>query len=246
MTKGRAQSVGETVIVTAVVENLGSVPATNLIVEMPYDAEYFLPLEATENHEMPAGNPFRWTVARLAPGEKRDFKLNVRCIAAAERASIRVLVRGDNDVNYGDEYAIEIRPAIGDPGAGGGSGNLRLSLVETANNAKVGETKPFYVNLDNVGVTSERDVDVAVLVPPNFTVDTTTILPKGSFQTENLATGLQIRFTPIAELRAGEYQRYTIFLTPKQAGAGTVQAQVKSRETPTPITQNREISILPR
>ena len=123
---------------------------------------------------------------------------------------------------------------------------MRLTLIDTGQPTKVGQPTTLFANLNNTGVSSERQVAVRVLIPNSFTVDRTAIQPRGSFEVVDVPEGLELRFTPIAELRAGEQQRYIVPLTPARAGVATVSAQVRSQSATGPTTKQREITIIDR
>lgn len=249
ITGERIKNVGDLTDFNTVVENTGTVAATNLIVDITTDREFLEPKQADRDLEQQPDGTLRVQIPRLAPGEKRNYAIQCLCRAANDRACAKINVTGDNDVRYLAEHCIEIRPPRGGPGRGeaaAGSENLRLTIIEWAQPARVGQSMTLFVNLDNIGVSSERQVAVRVLVPNNFTVDTTAIQPRGSFEVVNRPEGLELQFTPIAELRAVEQQRYILPLTPARAGLATISAQVRSQSVTEPITQQREITIIDR
>ncbi|MEX2168176.1 MAG: hypothetical protein WD851_02610 [Pirellulales bacterium] len=248
ITGERIKTVNDFTDFNTVVENTGTVPATNLVVDISKDGEFLQWSDADRDLTRQPDDTMRVLIPELAPSAKRNFQIRCKCTAPSTRACAQINVTGD-DVRYSAEHCIEVRPPLGPPGPGGataGPANLRLTLLENANSAKVGFPAQLFVIVDNTGVSPERQVAVRVFVPTNFTVDTTAIQPRGNFQVVNRPDGLELQFTPIAELRANEQQRYMIPLTPARAGVAVVTAQVQSQSVTEPISKQREITIIDR
>lgn len=246
MSRDRIKTVGEITELKTLVENVGTVPARNLVLDIRSDRQFLVAVERDRDLTPLTDGTLRVQIPELAPGDKREFPVKFRCEAPSVSACANATVSGDNDLRYEAESCLEIRPRLEGEGPAAGQSNLRLTITDFGQPTRVGTQTTILVNLDNTGLTSERNIRLLMLFPPGLTVDTTKIQPQNSFQVVNREQGLELQFTPIAELRANEQQRYVIPITPNRAGVSTIMAQYGSDSTPQPLQQQREITTIDR
>jgi hypothetical protein len=159
-----------------------------------------------------------------------------------------VIVKADGGVNYAHEACLEILPQLPTTGPDLGvapppaAGNVRVSIVETANPVKAGQKTTLYVYVENTGSQPEREVELWLMFPPEMTPDATQIQPQGSFALD----GQEVRFRAIAELRAQERQTFVIPANVNRTGSVRIWARLSSADLAQPLTtQSNEIEIIP-
>jgi uncharacterized repeat protein (TIGR01451 family) len=239
------QLVGELAKFKIVVKNTGNIAATNVVVIDQYD-QALVPKLTEAGREFLADGRIQWKIDRLEAGERREFRLQCECVSPNRNACNRVIVKADGGVNYAHEACLEILPPIGpstpDGAAAPAENDLRVSIVETANPVKAGQRTTVYLNVENMGGQGERQVEVWVRFPPELTPDVTQIQPQGSFT----VVGQEVRFNPIAELRAREKQTFVIPASAQRTGSVTIWARLNAASLAQPTTtQSNTIAIVP-
>jgi len=247
VTGPRRQILGDTAAFSAVVKNVGDVAATNIEVVARCDAA-LKPTQTEPGYEYLADGGILLRIDRLEPGERRAFRLEAECLTPSNRACTRFNVSADGGVSAGDEACFEVLPLLpgGAPGTAGPGGaaasNLRLTITENKNPARVREKQVVYVNLENTGQQAEQKISVRVLLPQELTPDAAQVQP----QSETTILGQEVRFATIAELRPGEKRQYIIPVTPTRAGQVQIRAQIAASSLVTPATvDSNVIEILP-
>ena len=128
-----------------------------------------------------ADNGLLLKIDSLAPAEKRTFKMQGQCRTPTNRACTRATITAEGGVNQADEACIEILPPLssGAAAAGGSpsASNLSLTVGVTKTPAHVGEKLLVNVIIVNVGQQTEKQVSMRVVLPTEFTPDTTQIQP---------------------------------------------------------------------
>ena len=128
------------------------------------------------------------------------------------------------------------------PAAPTGS-NLRLTITESTNPARVGERLVVYLNVQNNGQQVERQVSVRMLLPPELSADAAQIQP----QSEASVRGQEIRFSPIAEVQPKAERQYVIPVNVNQVGQVKIRAELAAPSLAAPLVlDSNSIEILPR
>jgi uncharacterized repeat protein (TIGR01451 family) len=253
LTGPRRQVVGESAAFSAVVRNVGDVPATNIELVFRPDAAIVPTLSETDARALPNGDVLI-RIEKLEAGERRPIRLEGRCNAASNRSCTQVFVTADGGVTAAAEACVEILPALGSsapgtgstPGTGGAAApattGLKLTITENKNPARVREKQIIYITIGNSGQQTETKVNVRAILPPEMAIDAAQIQP----QNEATVLGQEVRFATISDLRPGDQRRYVIPVTPSRAGQVQVRAQVASSTLTTPTTvDSNVIQILP-
>lgn len=230
------QVVGELAKFKIVVKNTGDIPATNVEIVDQYD-EPLVPRFTEAGREFLPDGRISWHIDRLEVGERREFRVQCECTAPAGNACNRVIVKADGGANYADESCLEVLAPLQPSGPGGDaaptSGPLRVSIVETRNPMRAGQRNTVYVNVQNTGQQTERQVEVWLMFPPELTPDTSQIQPQGDFTT----SGQEVRFNAIAELRPQQQQRFVIPVTAQRTGSVRIWARLSAASLAQPTTQ---------
>jgi len=239
ITGPRSRVVGETAEFSAVVKNVGDVAATNI--EMVIRCDAAIVATMAERGSQPLADGAVLKIDRLEPAERRPFRMNGQCRSASNRACAKAIVTADGGVNQAAEACVEILSPLSNaaPGAAAApaASNLRLTVAVTKNPARVGEKQLINVVLENAGQQAERQVDMRVLLPQEFTLDPTAIQP----QSEATVLGNEIRFTRIAELVPGQQRQYVIPVTPNRTGRVQVRAEIAAPSLTPPKSFDSEV-----
>jgi hypothetical protein len=240
------RNVGEIAEFVAVLRNVGDVAATNIELVARFD-EPLEPRRAERGHERLSDGALVMRVAKMEANERREFRMEALCRSAANSACNRVTVTADGGVTLADDACVEILP----PAASGGPGaisppsasNLRLTVTESTNPARVGERQIAYVTVQNVGQDVERQVSVRVLLPPEFAADATQIQPQG----EATILGQELRFSAISELQPQAERQYIIPMNVNREGRAEIRAELAAPSLSAPlVAESSPIEILPR
>jgi hypothetical protein len=140
---------------------------------------------------------------------------------------------------------LPVPPPGGPVGAASPAGpsNLRLTLTESTNPARVGERHIVYVNVQNTGQQPERQISVRVLLPQEMAADPLQIQPQG----EASVRGQEIRFAVISELPSQAERQYVIPITPNRAGRVQIRAEMAAPSLAAPVVvESNSIEILPQ
>lgn len=232
--------VGEIAKFRTVIKNTGEVAVTNVEVIDHYDDP--LDPRATDagREQLPNGD-FRWKIARLEVGEKREIKVQCACMSPTRSACTRVTVTADGDISYADEKCVEImlaRTATPSAPTGGTSPpplpakDLKVSLRTTANPARVGAPLTLFVFVENVGVQTQRSVAVRIQLPQETAPNSQQIEPAGAFE---IVGQREIRFANVGEIPPGERREFKIPLTVDGSGVVTFAVQASAAGLSQPI-----------
>lgn len=222
-------AVGEKVMFTISVENVGQIPATNVRVTDSYD----LGLSPTlaSNGYAKEGNNLIWQFASLGPGQAQ--LLRVECIpnAPGQRLCNRAIVICTEGARADSEVCLDV---VGLQSA------LSIDIVDEADPRRLGDVQAYDVTLRNLTNSSDFNVVVTVELPEQMT---NVGEPEGGKGRVDL-NGRTIRFDPIAELRAGEVRKLRVRGQVRQTGTGTARARVVSQLQPTEQTSTTTTTLV--
>lgn len=248
-TVGSAQrEVGQEFEFDSVVENVGTVVAKNVVVELRYDPA----LEPTmvqqgESRSRLADGGFRWILPRLEPGAKQKFAMLAGCVRPNPQAQVVLTVRADGVEPRSMPWVVEIVPArVTPPGGAAGApataSPITVELDATANRTRVGERSILMVYITNTGRSPVQGVDLRVEIPPQVRPQIDSI--KGPTAT---AAPPYIQFQTIAQMQPGERRDITIPIEAISSGQAAVRAQFKTQTLQQAITvEGTTIEVLPR
>jgi uncharacterized repeat protein (TIGR01451 family) len=242
----RSRNIGQTAEFVAVIRNVADVAATNVEIVARCDAP-LEPSRAEPGHQRLPDGALVMRIEKMEAKEQRTFRMEAICRTSSLSACNRISVTADGGVSVADEACVEILPAqqpgsAAVPGTPAGS-NLRLTITESTNPARVGERLVVYLNVQNSGQQAERQVSVRMLLPPELAADAAQIQP----QAEASVRGQEIRFSTIAELQPQAERQYVIPVNVNRDGKVTIRAELAAPSLAAPLVlDSNPIEILPR
>ncbi|MDZ4657115.1 MAG: hypothetical protein SH868_06000 [Bythopirellula sp.] len=253
----RQSTVGETTLFTLSVKNTGEVPLTNLEILDEYD-NALLAKPRTPNYEV-IRNPdnksrFLWRLPLLAVGETQRFEVDATCQAPKQRACSLASVTAEGGPGVGmvpsaDDHCIEILesrapgaagPTDVVPPVGGASGGLRLSISPYNKKPIVGSRATYQFFVENASNTPDEELQLRVIFPPELVPDMATVQAKVAAQ----LVGNELRFNPIAMIRANERISFTVTSSVLRAGIVNVVAEVVSSKSPQGVSKTEQVEIV--
>jgi uncharacterized repeat protein (TIGR01451 family) len=242
----RSRVVGQIAEFSAVIKNVGGVAATNVEVVVRCD-EPLEPSRAEQGHERLPNGDLVLRFNDLEPNERRTFRMEALCRSQSNNACARFIVTADGGATAAAEACVEILPQL--PAGQGGQAptaapdNVRLTITETQNPARVGTRQVVYLTVRNEGQQVARQVAVRVLLPQEMSVVADQIQPAGDSQ----VLGREIRFTSITELPPQEERQYVIPISPDRAGSVQIRAEWAAEGLAQPVAvESNTIQILPQ
>jgi hypothetical protein len=242
----RSRVVGQTAEFVAVIRNVADVAATNIEIVARCDAPLD-PSRAEPGHQRLPDGGLVMRIEKMEAKEQRTFRMEAVCRTPALSACNRISVSADGGISVADEACVEILPAQ-PPGSPVGpaapaASNLRLTITESTNPARVGERLVVYLNVQNSGQQVERQVSVRMLLPPELAADAAQIQP----QSEASVRGQEIRFSTIPELQPTAERQYVIPVNVNRDGKVTIRAELAAPSLAAPLVLDSNlIEILPR
>ena len=252
-------NVGEMAEYRIVVENTGSVTATNVEVLNTRDGE-LRPRVADESYD---ANLFRtsgqlfWRLAELAPGTRTVFSIQCECVAPAEQACCRVEVRANGLPSpLRAEACTTIRaPLSGNVPPPGNTSPATPPLddqglkVEITSPAvpRVQEQFILFVRVRNDSPQTRRNFQMRLLIPPQLQADVNNISSSNlTMQPPNQRQdGLELVFGPLGEILPGEAESISLRVIPVQPGNATIYAR-RIAEGIEPFDSALTIEVMPR
>jgi len=244
--------VGESALFTIVVENVGEVPLTNIVVVDEVDRA-LLARPTEQNYQLVEGK-IVWNLPRLEVGAKKRLDVQCECIAPSRTACSTVNVTFDSESgssSSSDSHCVEILPVRaggpavgGQPAAGATTGSLQLSIEPFNDRMHAGSNSTIQFVVANLANVADEQLQLKVALPPNLSTDLASIRNDANVRVNAVAG--ELHFDPIATIRPGEQLRFTIPVNVVQPGTVSVGASIISRSTPSPLQQVEQIVILPR
>jgi hypothetical protein len=242
----RSRNIGQTAEFVAVIRNVADVAATNVEIVARCDAP-LEPSRAEPGHQRLPDGALVMRIAKMEAKEQRTFRMEAICRTSALSACNRISVTADGGASVADEACVEILPAQ-QPGSAVVPGtptasNLRLTITESTNPARVGERLVVYLTVQNSGPQVERQVSVRMLLPRELAADVGQIQPQG----ESSVRGQEIRFSTIAELQPQAERQYVIPVNVNRDGKVAIRAELAAPSLTAPLVlDSNSIEILPR
>jgi uncharacterized repeat protein (TIGR01451 family) len=262
--------VGETAEVIAEITNIGGSLARNAQLSASY-APSFKPDRATPGHEFDeARRLLTWTIDQLPAGSVVSKQINLRALAADDRAFLQVTLTPEQGapetrqlgiaINEGSRVRqpmdpmpraevpmprpeIPVQPRESElPG-----GNLEVTMSQSANPIPQGKTTTYIVRIKNNESGPDEALAIALVLPDGLKFKR---LIGGEQQSYRLqaATEREVQLTPISLVRAREnLPALEIEVEGTKPGMHTFQVEVRSKRNPKPIVKERTTTVnMPR
>ncbi|REK10894.1 MAG: hypothetical protein DWQ37_15760 [Planctomycetota bacterium] len=234
------RSVGEMAVFQIEVTNTGDTPIRDLQIADNYEIT-LRPNRATPGSEWLPGNAMGWTIDLLEPGATVRREIELECLRETPRACNRVTVSAPGIQTVADEACLEI-VVDSKPQAAPAAQGVTVSVAETADPINIGGRTTYQVIVTNPGAESVFDVKAKVKYSDLLQLQEFSP-PPGSGAGTSLAGAVE--FAAIRELRAGETLTYELRFRGAEAGKARVQAEVTTRDTATPVTDEQTTEVLP-
>jgi len=121
---------------------------------------------------------------------------------------------------------------------------LRMEIISYSNSVRAGTRMTFQIVINNGAATSDRQVQLHVLFPPELTPDETAIRNEANVSAK-FNQG-KLVFGPIQEIRPGERLEFLIPTNVNQQGMRNVTAVLVSQNMPQELRQTKSVEILGR
>lgn len=248
----RQKSVGEKALFTVVVENTGEVPLTNVEVVDEYDRA-LRPRPTQLGYEIVNGR-IVWRIPRIDIGQTKHFDIECICVEPSDRACSLVKVTADSDTPTGslmavDDHCVEILPSPGGAASGqpaippvDNGTSLRMSIMAYDNPVRAGTKATYLIVVRNATAVVDEQVALSVLFPPELAPDVSAVQADVRVQ----LVGNELRFEPVATLRADEKLSFTIPAYANQPGVVQIVANLASRNMPQVLQVAEKVEILGR
>lgn len=228
-------STGEEVRFSIKVTNAGTDDLHDVTVRNDYDAA-LVPKKVSGGdggHQF-VDDAIEWLPVGTFPAGKSKTYVVIYSAAspsAAAHTSATVTCREGTRIDDQTTIAINAAPT-----------KLRASIFESRDPLSIGRTGNYEVRLVNEGTTADTNVEVTVTLPPVLT-----FVQTGSAGPNNAAprvAGNQVRFSPIAEMRAGETLSFRVAARGVQAGPARITAEITSSGLARPIVVEEETQVI--
>jgi uncharacterized repeat protein (TIGR01451 family) len=244
----RQVSVGDIALFSVVVKNTGDVPLTNVEIVDEYDRS-LSPQPTRQGYEIVNG-AIVWRLARLEVGASEKFEVQCTCLAPTNRACGLVKVTDDTPLLRVDDHCVEVLPRRDGAGAGAAdvgpaqAGTLRLEIVSFSDPVRAGTRATYQILVANRAAAPEEQVQLRVVFPPELTPDLAAM--RNDANVRGTLVGNELRFDPIAQIRADERLEFLIPVNVNQPGVVNIVAQLVSRAVTQPVEQTKRVEILGR
>ena len=180
-----------------------------------------------------------WRLPRLDVGASETFEVQCTCLAPADRACGLVKVTDDSGLMRVDDACVEVLPRRnGRAGVEAGAGlalggTLRLKIDSFSDPVRAGTRATYQFLIENRAQTPEQQVQLRVFFPPELTPDVNAMTNDANVR--GTLIGNELRFEPIAQVRANERLKFLVPVSVNQPGVVNIVAQLASRAVTTPV-----------
>ena len=239
----RQATVGQIVDFVSEITNISPQTLTNVRVSEDCDAA-LTPKNATEGYQV-EGNSLAWTIPSLPPGTTAQIKIQYQCQKAGAQVCNHVAATVSGGGRAEDQVCLEILgSAVPTPAKiEAKSDSLALAVTDLQNPVTAGDGVTYLVRVTNKAAAPDGQVTVTVTVPTGTVVDR--LKTSGAAATTYTSDGKNIKFTPVAELRAGETLTYRIRLQTSQPGQIRMRAEATSRSQSQPVSIEKTTDVNP-
>lgn len=218
----RAETGGDVTFTTRVT-NTGNTPLTKISVSQALP-EALLPLQASANHayKFTTQHELTWTVETLAAGEAIKLEAQCRCQSAGELCSAVVVTSGEG-LRETKQACVEVASP---------TSALTLEVSDNTDPVLVGREVIYRIKVTNIGQVSQKNVLVEATLPEGAV-----LLPvgTGAMGFTHSRERQQLKFSPIAELKAGASQEIRVVLRAEQAGRLVLMATARGEGASAPV-----------
>ncbi len=257
----KSKRVGEVAEFVITVTNTGNVPLTNLKITDNYEPS-LEPVQVSDGYTT-QGGAFVWNVENLEPGKALRRQVNCKCVQRVAKACNRVIVSCAELAQQSDESCLEVLPEPGAPAVepsrpsttapprsapqpppaapGQVQGELSVAIAEQADPVRVGGESTYHIVVTNKSKSSDKQLVVSISVPKQLR-----IVSVGAPGATPSFAQREVRFSPIAEIRAGESITYELKVQAAEVGSAEVRVSVSTTGVPGGTSATETTQVLPR
>jgi uncharacterized repeat protein (TIGR01451 family) len=229
-----------------IIRNQGNGEATGIVLHDRFDQGLSHQMDRNRTLEIENSH-----VGSLAAGESRSVFLDFDVLGSG-RLCHDVTIRCNEGVEESKPACINaIQPAPqGQPGLEVQKdgpvlgGTLRLAIVSFSDPVRAGTRATYQFLIENKAQTPEQQVQLRVFFPPELTPDV--LAMTNSANVRGTLVGNELRFDPIAQVRANERLEFLIPVSINKPGVVNITAQLASQAVSTPVEKTIEVEILGR
>lgn len=231
-----SRSIGSRAEYIVKLSNVAGVDLNNIQVAISYDSA-LIPREASIGSTREA-DQLTWSLDTIRSGEGVQLQVEFECEVAAEHACMRVNVTSPELPNEQVSACLKVTPA---------SGVLDVQVRDTKDPIARGEETVYEVSIENRGLQPARDIVLQAKIPRMFRV--VSVEAHQGNQKLNLRPEVNqdiLRVSPVRELPADAFLRYTILVKAIGSGDGELNVTITGADASKLETQVTEITTVNR
>lgn len=231
-----ARTIGSRAEYIIKLSNVNDVDLKNVKVAVSYDAS-LIPREASIGSERETGQ-LKWMLDTIRVGEGVQLQVEFDCEVAAEYACMRVNVTSPELPDEQASACLKVTPA---------QGVLDVQVRDTKDPIARGEETTYEVSIENRGLQPARGIQLRAKIPRMFRV--VSVEAHQGNQKLNLRPEVNqntLIVSPVGELPADAFLRYTIQVKAITAGDGEFDVTITSDDSDKLETRVSEITTVNR
>ncbi|QDU51991.1 Large cysteine-rich periplasmic protein OmcB precursor [Gimesia panareensis] len=231
-----ARTIGSRAEYIIKLSNVNDVDLKNVQVAVAYDAS-LIPREASIGSERETGK-LKWMLDTIRVGEGVQLQVEFDCEVAAEYACMRVNVTSPELPDEQASACLKVTPA---------QGVLDVQVRDTKDPIARGEETTYEVSIENRGLQPARGIQLRAKIPRMFRV--VSVEAHQGNQKLNLRPEVNqntLTVSPIQELPADAFLRYTIQVKALSSGDGEFDVTITSDDSDKLETRVSEITTVNR
>ncbi|MAX38302.1 MAG: hypothetical protein CME33_17250 [Gimesia sp.] len=216
--------------------NVADVDLNNIQVAVTYDSA-LIPREASIGSTRET-DQLTWSLDTIRVGQGVQLQVEFDCEVAAEHACMRVNVTSPDLPNEQVSACLKVTPA---------QGVLDVQVRDTKDPITRGEETVYEISIENRGLQPARDIVLQAKIPRMFRV--VSVEAHQGNQKLNLRPEVNqdiLRVSPVRELPADAFLRYTILVKAIGSGDGEFNVTITSADSAKLETQVTEITTVNR
>ena len=231
-----ARTIGSRAEYTIKLSNVSDVDLNNVQAIISYDP-VLTPREASMGSIRETGQ-LKWSLDTIKKGEGVQLQVEFECEVAAEHACLRVNVDSSDLPKEQVSACLKVTPP---------QGVFDVQVRDTKDPITRGEETVYEVSIENRGLQPAKDISFQAKIPRMFRV--VSVEAHQGNQKLNLRPEVNqniLTVTPVRELPADAFLRYTIQVKAIGSGDGEFEATISGADTEKPKTRVSEITTVNR
>ena len=231
-----ARTIGSRAEFTVKLSNVSDIDLNNVQAVISYDP-VLTPREASMGSIRETGQ-LKWSLDTIRKGEGVQLQVEFECEVAAEHACLRVNVDSSDIPKEQVSACLKVTPP---------QGVFDVQVRDTKDPITRGEETVYEVSIENRGLQPAKDISFQAKIPRMFRV--VSVEAHQGNQKLNVRPEVNqnmLTVTPVRELPADAFLRYTIQVKAIGSGDGEFEATISEADTKKPKTRVSEITTVNR